>query len=115
MSRPVILGAGACGLLLMGLVVRPTLWSGGAETTTAVPHAPQAVIAEVPESRREAARYEALSEVELQRESELLWRRAVAIQTQLHREPTSDERELLLDQLEDVVERSNRVTALLGN
>jgi hypothetical protein len=116
MSRPVNLGAGACGLLMVGLVVRPTLWTGGNADSPgdSVPTVPRAVVAEVP-SRTGPVRYEALSQVELQREAEILWRRAVAIQAQLHRGPTSDEREVLLDQLEDVVERSNRVSALLGN
>jgi hypothetical protein len=115
MNRPVIIGASVCGLLLVGLVTRPLMWSGGDDN----PGNSGSIIPAVATATRAhgtlhpVSQFKAMTQVELQEEAELLWRRAVEIQGSLHRASTSEQREQLLAQLEDVVDRSNRVQTLL--
>lgn len=117
MTRPVIFGAGACGLLLAGLVVRPALWSGGGDSAETVSIARANVETRPNTVRatglRPVTQLAELSQVELQREAEIIWQRAVEVQGQLHREPPAEHRERLLAQLEDLVDRSNAVQELL--
>ena len=121
MTRPIVFGTSVCGLLLAGLIARPTIWSGGnspavsspAQTSPILtPDAPEQSSLDIAIRPLPQVDYGAFSQVELRQEANTLWRRAVMIQDELHREPTGDEREVLLAQLEKVVERSNEVQAL---